>query len=131
PHLLVDHRRAASAAVADSRGANGLSLQQLRWPASFRNGGRHQIGTVAGFKSESVAGLRRNSQLLRPLAEGGDAGAQWLVGEMYDEGQGVQQNSGQAAVWYRKAAEQGDDTAQLDLGVKYLLGDGVPENYSE
>src|SRR5271155_5546136 len=62
PHLLVDHRRARTAAVADSRGANGLSLQQLRWPASFRNGGRHQIGTVAGFKSESVAGMRRNSQ---------------------------------------------------------------------
>src|ERR1019366_4038001 len=61
PHLLVDHRRAGSASVADSRGANGVSFQQLRWPASFRNGGRHQIGMVADIKSESVAGLRRNS----------------------------------------------------------------------
>ena len=31
------------------------------WAASFRNGGRLQIGTVAGFKWEWVAGLRRNS----------------------------------------------------------------------
>ena len=31
-------------------------------PASFRNGGRDQIGTVADIKSESLAGLRRNSQ---------------------------------------------------------------------
>jgi len=38
-----------------------VSLQQLKWPASFRNGGRHQIGTVADIKSESVAGLRRIS----------------------------------------------------------------------
>ena len=33
------------------------------WPESNRNGGRHQIGTVADIKSESPAGLRRNSQL--------------------------------------------------------------------
>src|SRR5579863_2850768 len=64
PRLLVDHRRARTASVADSRGADGVSHQQLRWPASFRNGGRLQIGTVAGFKSESVAGLRRNSHIM-------------------------------------------------------------------
>jgi hypothetical protein len=34
---------------------------QLRWPASFRNGGRHQIGTAAGIKSVSPAGLPRIS----------------------------------------------------------------------
>lgn len=32
------------------------------WPASSRNGGRHQIGTLAGFASEWVAGFRRNPQ---------------------------------------------------------------------
>jgi hypothetical protein len=30
------------------------------WPDSFRNGGRHQIGTVAGFASEYPAGFNRN-----------------------------------------------------------------------
>lgn len=30
------------------------------WPDSFRNGGRHQIGTMAGFASEFPAGFRRN-----------------------------------------------------------------------
>jgi hypothetical protein len=30
------------------------------------SGGRHQIGTAAGFKADSVAGLRRNSQLFMP-----------------------------------------------------------------
>ena len=34
---------------------------RLRWPASSRNGGRLQIGTLAGIKSESPAGLHRNS----------------------------------------------------------------------
>jgi hypothetical protein len=39
---------------------------RLSWPASFRNGGRLQIGMVAGFKSESLAGLNRNSQVSAP-----------------------------------------------------------------
>src|ERR1700685_3847359 len=65
PDLLVDHRRARSAAVAEPRGANVESRDRLRWPASFRNRGRDQIGTVADIKSESPAGLRRNSQMMR------------------------------------------------------------------
>ena len=34
-----------------------------RRPASNRNGGRLQLGTLAGFKSEYPAGLNRNLQL--------------------------------------------------------------------
>jgi clan AA aspartic protease (TIGR02281 family) len=50
---------------------------------------------------------------------------------MYESGWGVQQSSGQAAVWYRKAAEQGYDLAQSGLGLMYSTGDGVPQNYAE
>jgi len=32
------------------------------WPASVRNGGRHQIGIPAGINSEYLAGMRRNLQ---------------------------------------------------------------------
>ncbi|MGX1378871.1 hypothetical protein AB7M66_000001, partial [Bradyrhizobium japonicum] len=31
-------------------------------PVSFRNRGRLQIGTMAGFKSEYLAGINRNPQ---------------------------------------------------------------------
>lgn len=30
------------------------------WPDLFRNGGRHQFGTMAGFPSEYLAGFNRN-----------------------------------------------------------------------
>src|SRR4029077_17547390 len=40
------------AAVAEPRGANVESRDRLRWPASFRNGGQNQIGTIADIKSE-------------------------------------------------------------------------------
>ena len=44
-----------------TRGEQTESQNRLRWPASFRKGGRLQVGTVAGIKSESPAGLDRNS----------------------------------------------------------------------
>src|SRR5277367_4983249 len=62
PNLLVDHRRAGRASVADSRGADAERLTGSGGRLHFGIGGRLQIGTVAGFKSGSVAGLRRNSQ---------------------------------------------------------------------
>ena len=43
-----------------------------------------------------------------PLANGGNASAQFYLGLMYYSGAGVPQNYSQAAVWYRKAADQGD-----------------------
>ncbi|HEX3365681.1 hypothetical protein, partial [Phenylobacterium sp.] len=34
------------------------------WPDSNRYGGRLQLGTLAGFASESMAGFNRNSQVV-------------------------------------------------------------------
>ena len=47
---------------------------------------------------------------------------------MYNNGEGVPEDDGQAAFWYRKAAEQGDAKAQYNLGVMYDNGRGVPED---
>src|SRR5512139_2231427 len=44
----------------------------------------------------------------RPLAESGDAGAQFRIGTMYAEGLGVTRDDAEAAKWFRRAAEQGD-----------------------
>jgi hypothetical protein len=48
--------------VADPRGT-AAPKSATGWPASSRNGGRHQIGMVADIVSEQVAGMRRNPQL--------------------------------------------------------------------
>ena len=65
----------------------------------------------------------------RPLAEQGDAEAQFNLGLMYANGEGVPEDDVQAAFWFRKAAEQGDAAAQNNLGVRYDNGEGVPEDY--
>jgi len=47
-----------------------------------------------------------------PLAELGDAEAQYNLGVMHDEGAGREQNPAEAAAWYHKAAKQGFVDAQ-------------------
>ena len=67
----------------------------------------------------------------RPLAEQGDAGAQYNLGFMYDRGYGVPENDAEAEKWYRLAAEQGLAIAQSSLGRMYMGFGGVPKNNIE
>ena len=55
--------------------------------------------------------------------------AQYNLGVMYANGDGVPQNYSEAMKWYRRAADQGDPDAQYNLGLMYASGDGVPSNY--
>lgn len=55
----------------------------------------------------------------QPLAELGDAEAQYNLGVMFDQGASVEQDLAQAASWYRKAAEQGFVDAQTNLGMMW------------
>ncbi|HSS29384.1 MAG TPA: tetratricopeptide repeat protein [Nitrospiraceae bacterium] len=65
---------------------------------------------------------------LRLSAEAGDAAAQYRLGLLYDEGNGLPQNSLQAKEWFEKAATQGHAGAQVDLGTMYLQGNGAPQS---
>lgn len=49
----------------------------------------------------------------------------YLVGYMYDHGEGVPQDGKAAAEWYLKAADKGVVEAQYRLGVAYANGYGV------
>lgn len=65
----------------------------------------------------------------RPLAERGNAVAQFNLGVMYANGQGVPQSYAEAVRWFRMAAAQGYVNAQRNLGVMYTLGRGVQQDY--
>ena len=69
-------------------------------------------------------------RLWRPLAEQGDADAQFYLGVMYENGQGVPQNYAEALKWHQLAAEQGNAGAQYNLGLMYSSGQqGVPQDF--
>jgi methionine-S-sulfoxide reductase len=69
-------------------------------------------------------------RLLRPLAEQGNATAQFDLGGMYHRGRGVPQDYAAALTWYRKAADQGDARGQNGIGDMYIEGSGVPQDYA-
>ena len=48
---------------------------------------------------------------------------------MYLRGQGVEQDYGEAAQWFRKAAERRIKQAQFRLAELYMQGRGVPRDY--
>jgi len=51
--------------------------------------------------------------------EQGNSAAQFNLGLLYDNGQGVERDYAQAAVWYNKAADQGLARAQYNLCLLY------------
>lgn len=53
----------------------------------------------------------------RPLAEKGDADAQYNMGQAYKLGRGVPSDLKLAQTWYEKAAQQGHQPAQANLGL--------------
>ncbi len=67
----------------------------------------------------------------RPLAALGNAVAQFNLGLLYDNGQGVEQDAAEAVKWYSLAAAQGDAQAQYNLGYMYDNGQGTLRNYAE
>ncbi|HSF64063.1 MAG TPA: sel1 repeat family protein, partial [Paracoccaceae bacterium] len=66
-----------------------------------------------------------------PLAEGGDPVAQFNMGILHDQGQGVAADPAQAVAWYRRAAEAGDARAAFNLGQAHLTGTGAPKDVAE
>ena len=63
------------------------------------------------------------------LAKAGDAEAQYRLGEMYDWGNGVEEDDAEAVKWHRLASEQGNAVGQNKLGWMYEKGGGVEQDY--
>jgi uncharacterized protein len=68
---------------------------------------------------------------IRPVAEAGDSTAQYNLGVMYANGQGVEQDHFRAVKWWLKSARQGLVEAQSNLGSMYARGVGVHQDHSE
>lgn len=61
--------------------------------------------------------------IMRPLAEDGDADAQYNIGWMYMNGYGLRVNDSLALEWWEKASEQGHSDASFSIGMLYSLGE--------
>ncbi len=66
---------------------------------------------------------------IQTLAEQGNAPAQFALGTLYRDGQGVDQDLTQTLKWWERAAELGHGDAQYALGNIYSGGYGIERDY--
>jgi TPR repeat protein len=89
---------------------------------------------VTGSASDLIEGLTRYAmhdharaiEVLRPLADQGDAVAQEILGKIHLMGEGTMRNNIVAFKRFLQAAERGRVAAQLELGRMYRDGVGIP-----
>ena len=96
-----------------------------------------RTGDIDLFLGEDAYNLGDYVKALRQFRIAAEKGkmssgsAQFYLGVMYDNGQGVPQDYATAVKWYRKSAKQGYAKAQNNLGVMYDNGQGVPQDYAK
>ncbi|HYX67937.1 MAG TPA: tetratricopeptide repeat protein [Terriglobales bacterium] len=118
--LLLSLVLASRLFAQEPQGGPGPSAAQL-----YHTGMNFLTGTgVSRSDTQGEAALRRS-------ATQGYAPAQVALGLLYESGQVVVQNPGEAASWYRKSADQGNKLAEWSLGRLYYSGSGVPRDLDQ
>lgn len=97
-----------------------ISLWLGWWPAPDFAAG------VKAYENRDFAGAYKE---WLPLAQQGNSAAQFNLGLLYFDGNGVPQNFSEAARWFQEAADQGYAKAQYNLGGMYGAGRGVKRDY--
>ena len=73
-------------------------------------------------------GLAADFHTTSAIANQGNASVQFNLGVMYDEDNGVAQDTAKAFEWYQKSAEQGNASAQFNIVWMYEHADGVSQD---
>ncbi len=87
-----------------------------------------QAGMQEAFTAMKDGDFEKAISEIKPLANSGDAEAQYYLGAMSSEGKGVTQSHSDSTIWFAKAAEQNHPVAQYNLANCYARGLGVEKN---
>ncbi len=71
---------------------------------------------------------QQSFSLFMSLAEAGNADAMYIIGKMYQAGQGIPQDNPKALLWVEKSARNGNHQAQTELASFYSKGIGTDKN---
>jgi TPR repeat protein/tRNA A-37 threonylcarbamoyl transferase component Bud32 len=81
-----------------------------------------------GAMFEAEGDLRKAAEFYEKAAENGDLRAQYDIGWMYKNAEGVKKDLEKAAKWMVLAADRGSPYAQNDYGIMLQYGQGVEQN---
>jgi TPR repeat protein len=119
---VLDLSSSGSGNYAEGAGKSRSELEVDVASAHYKRGNQCYYGSQIYSKAANY---------YRMAAEQGHAGAQYMLGYCYFDGQGVAQDYEKAVKQYRSAAEQGHVGAQYMLGYCYHYGQGVPQDNAE
>ena len=88
------------------------------------------IGTHV-FPRREDGDYNKSAKWFERAATGNNSEAQFILGQFYKAGVGVERNAVEAVVWLKTAAIGGHKGAQILLGNMYRTGDGVMVNKDE
>jgi hypothetical protein len=141
PRGLSAWDRALLYSVYNTKQSSVLQVSDMEGTMLARIEHQRNFDDTSSYSSSSASPLWTNLVMpqrganaidwYRTAAEQGNSDAQYALGVMYADGQGVPQNYTQAVEWYRKAAERGNANAQSSLGLAYLNGQGIPRDYAK
>lgn len=87
-----------------------------------------QAGVEEGVQAYIAGDYAKAMAEFKPLAEQGDANAQYYMGFMHHHGYGVKRNEVEASKWFEMAAKRGEWQSQYYLGVIYENGVGIKKD---
>src|SRR5215218_616034 len=87
-----------------------VALAMLHLPVSAQS-------VKAGIDAWQKGDYANAVAIWRPMAEAGDADAQFNLGQAYRLGRGLKINLSQSQIWFERAASQGHVDAQTTLGL--------------
>jgi len=103
-----------------------LILISLLWGGgSLADQNDIEIGLEASNKGDFELAM----SLWMPHAQSGNSLAQFYVGSLYRNGEGVDVDYLEAARWFELSADNGEWVSQSNLGQMYYLGQGVDQSY--
>ena len=105
--------------------SKGPSIKKLQAKWSGLDAAKAYKIAVVKYKKRS---FKEAASYFLVAARNGLAEAQFTLGIMLENGQGLNKNHKQAAQFFRLAAKQGHVKAQYKLGYKYQHGEGVEQN---
>ena len=77
-----------------------------------------------GNAAYSQGDYKRALKILTPWALQGNVAAQSILGTLYMEGKGTDQDYGEARKWFKMAAQQNNMSAQYNMAIMSYNGDG-------
>lgn len=90
-----------------------------------------QTSFTDGYNAYKAGEKKKALAIWLKEADNGHADAQWVVGNMFVSGEGMERADPEtAAFYYRKSAAQGHLEAQVSLATLYRLGKGVNRDFA-